>query len=401
MKDSKIKVCIVSVHFFPMKTSCAVLMTDLAKEFSANKHNVTVITPTSNFNERSSLTKYDDYQIYRFRSFKILDISFFRRALNELFLPITFLFSYFSSQINEEKFDYIIWYSPSIFLSPIIWLLKRKSKAKTYLILRDIFPEWTLDLGLMNKGIIYNFFRFIALFQYKIADIVGIQSESNFEIIKNKVSQQKVEVLNNWNSESETIDIEDNIINLEPYKNKNIFVYIGNMGIAQDMNFIIDLVEKFKSNNPESIFLFVGRGNEVINLKRQSKIKKLENLKFFDEIPHSNVQDMLKKCTVGIISLDPRHKSHNIPGKFISYLQSGLPVIARINAKSDLENLITKNKVGIVYSDYNVDEFAKMITDMITNKTELNEKSLNARILYKNKFETKSAYLQLISHIKT
>tara|TARA_B100001989_G_C24550807_1_gene474500 strand:+ start:6156 stop:7310 length:1155 start_codon:yes stop_codon:yes gene_type:complete len=382
-----------------MKTSCAVLMSDLAKEFSVNNHQVTVITPTSNFNEKSSLRNYDNYQLYRFRSFKIVDVSFTKRALNELFLPITFLFSHYFSQIKREKFDYIIWYSPSIFLSPIIWLIKRKSKAKTYLILRDIFPEWTLDLGLMNKGIIYKFFKFIASFQYKIADVIGIQSESNFEIIKNKVSSKKVEVLNNWNSDSEMLDIEDSIINLKTFRNKKIIVYIGNMGIAQDMNFIIDLIEEFKSNNQELVFLFIGRGNEVKNLKHKAQIKNLENLKFFDEIPHKNAMNLLRKCSVGLISLDPRHKSHNIPGKFISYLQSGLPVIARINPKSDLENIITKNNVGIVYSDYNIDEFGEMINEMISNETELNTKSLNARKLFKNKFETKSAYKQLISHV--
>lgn len=383
-----------------MKTSCAVLMSDLAKEFSLYNHNVTVVTPTSNFNEKSSLTKYDNYHVFRFRSFKIVDIGFFKRALNELFLPITFLFSFFTNQISKERFDFIIWYSPSIFLSPIIWLLKRKSKAKTYLILRDIFPEWTIDLGLMKKGIIYNFFKFVASFQYKIADVVGIQSKSNFEIIKNKVLSKKVEVLNNWNSDQDNDEVEDSTINIEQYRDKKIIVYIGNMGIAQDMDFIIDVIEKFKLYDLESIFLFIGRGNELKNLKNKAEIKNLENLKFFNEIPHKNALNLLKKCSVGLISLDPRHKSHNIPGKFISYLQSGLPVIARINPKSDLEDLITKNNVGVVYSDYNVDEFANMINDMIKDQIELNKKSLNARSLYKNKFETKSAYLQLIGHIR-
>ena len=383
-----------------MKTSCAVLMSDLAEEFSVNNHQVTVITPTSNFNEKSSLKNYDNYQLFRFRSFKIVDVGFTRRALNELFLPITFLFSYFFSQIKREKFNYIIWYSPSIFLSPIIWLINRKPKAKTYLILRDIFPEWTIDLKLMKEGIIYKFFKFVASFQYKIADVIGIQSESNFEIIKNKVSSKKVEVLNNWNTDSEMSDIEDEIINLKAFRNKKIVVYIGNMGIAQDMNFIIDLIEKLESNNQELAFLFIGRGNEVKNLKHKAEIKNLENLKFFDEIPHKKALNLLRACSVGLISLDPRHKSHNIPGKFISYLQSALPVIARINPKSDLEDLITKNNVGIVYSDYNIDEFADMINEMISNEIELSKKSLNARSLFKEKFETKSAYEQLMSHIK-
>ena len=244
------------------------------------------------------------------------------------------------------------------------------------------------------------FFKLIALFQYKVADTVGIQSKSNFEIIKNKVNSTNVEVLNNWNSESEIADLNEDNIKLDLLENKKIITYIGNMGIAQDMYFLIDLAEKFQLNNFESIFLFVGRGTEVKNLKNEVKIRSLKNIKFFDEIPHKNVQSLLKKCSAGLISLDPRHKSHNIPGKFISYLQSGLPVIARINPNSDLEDLIIKNDVGIVYTDYNVNKFSEMINHMVNDENELKIKSLNARDLFLNNFETTSAYNQLISQME-
>lgn len=375
-------------------------MTDLANKFAEKNHDVTVITPTSDFKIKSSLSNYTNLKIFTFRSFAIVNIGFFKRAINEMLLPILFLFAYISNSINKKRFDYIIWYSPSIFLSPIIWLLKIRFKAKTYLILRDIFPEWTLDLGLMKKGFIFNFFKLIALFQYKVADTVGIQSKSNFEIIKNKVNSTNVEVLNNWNSESEIADLNEDNIKLDLLENKKIITYIGNMGIAQDMYFLIDLAEKFQLNNFESIFLFVGRGTEVKNLKNEVKIRSLKNIKFFDEIPHKNVQSLLKKCSAGLISLDPRHKSHNIPGKFISYLQSGLPVIARINPNSDLEDLIIKNDVGIVYTDYNVNKFSEMINHMVNDENELKIKSLNARDLFLNNFETTSAYNQLISQME-
>ncbi|MDD2878988.1 MAG: hypothetical protein PHQ58_00995 [Rhodoferax sp.] len=45
-------------------------------------------------------------------------------------------------------------------------------------------------------------------------------------------------------------------------------------------------------------------------------------------------------------ALDPRHKTHNIPGKFLSYMQSGLPVLATINAGNDLADVIQTERVG-------------------------------------------------------
>ena len=172
------------------------------------------------------------------------------------------------------------------------------------------------------------------------------------------------------------------------------------MGIAQDMNFMIDLAENFYKKNYEEIFLFVGRGTEVVNLKEKVKNKKIENVKFFDEIPQENVHELLKNCTAGIIALDPRHTTHNIPGKFISYLQSSLPVIARINSDSDLEELIKVNNVGIAYNKNNVEEFALMTKKMIENNAELKLQQSNAYELYQKKFTTKSAYAQLIRNFE-
>ncbi len=393
------KVCLISIHFFPMKTSCAVLMTDLAREFATNGHEVTVITPTSDIMKKTSFNKHEDFSVFKFRSLKIVDINFIKRAINEFLLPLFFVLAYIKNPINKKHFDFIIWYSPSIFFSPIVWFLKRKSTSKTYLVLRDIFPEWTLDLGLMKQGLIYNFFKFCASFQYKIADTIGIQSKSNYKIIEKYTCEEKVEILNNWNSEALSNNTKLDI-NIDEFVNKKIIIYLGNMGIAQDMNFMIDVAENFYKKNYEEIFLFVGRGTEVVNLKEKVKNKKIENVKFFDEIPQENVHELLQNCTAGIIALDPRHTTHNIPGKFISYLQSSLPVIARINSDSDLEELIKVNNVGIAYNKNNVEEFALMTKKMIENNTELKLQQSNAHELYQKKFTTKSAYAQLIRNFE-
>ena len=36
------------------------------------------------------------------------------------------------------------------------------------------------------------------------------------------------------------------------------------------------------------------------------------------------------RSAIGLVALDPRHRTHNIPGKFLTYMQSGLPVLASV-----------------------------------------------------------------------
>lgn len=385
----------MSIHFYPMKTSCAVQMSHLASEFANNEHEVTVITPTSNIFDKSSIQKPINYDIFRFRSLKISDISFARRALNELLLPFCFILAYYFSPIKKKNFDYIIWYSPSIFFSPIIWFLKKRSKSKTYLILRDIFPEWTIDLGILKDGVIYRFLRSIAKIQYKVADKIGIQSKSNFYVIQDYVQKNKVEVLNNWTSNSTH---HHRPLPIDAFNNANqkTIIYLGNMGIAQDMYSLLEIAEIFQKREFKGIFLFIGRGTEVQQLKNIIKNKKINNVKFFDEIDPKYVPSLLKDCSAGLISLDPRHKTHNIPGKFISYIESSLPVIARINSNSDLEEIINENQIGLVYSDNNLNEFAMKINNMLDDDNLLRKQSERARNLFLKEFTTESAYTQIM-----
>ena len=383
-----------------MKTSCAVQMSHLAKEFSDNGHTVTVITPTSDILVNSDFYEHDGYNIFKFRSLKIANIGFIRRAINEFLLPIFFLASYIINPIRKKDFNYIIWYSPSIFFAPITWFLKKKFNSKTYLILRDIFPEWTVDLGLMKKGLIYKFFKFFAAAQYRVADKIGIQSKSNYITIKDYVSKEKVEVLNNWVTDiSDSYNTISKIESFKNYKGKKI-IYLGNMGVAQDMDSLVGLAEYFQLNHFHGVFLFVGRGTEVNRIKEYVKQKNIKNAFFCDEIHPNDVPSLLKICSVGLLALDPRHNTHNIPGKFISYIQSGLPIIARINPNSDLEELIKNNEIGLVYSDSDLNKFAEKVNAMLENNQALELQSFNSRKLYEAEFTTKSAYLQLIEGYK-
>jgi hypothetical protein len=66
-----------------------------------------------------------------------------------------------------------------------------------------------------------------------------------------------------------------------------------------------------------------------------------------DEID-PEILDLYAQCTAGIVALDPRHRSHNIPGKFLTSMQSGLPALTNINPGNDLAQLIRSGGVGVV-----------------------------------------------------
>jgi len=338
---------IVADTFPPLRTSGAIQLKDLTLEFVKQGYEITVLIPDSNIEFRWNIDKWNGVNIVRFKSFKTKDVGYIRRTVSEFLMSFIMLYNLRKSPIMDSQWDGVIWYSPTIFFGPLVKVIKKSSSCKGYLILRDIFPEWAVDIGLMSKGIPYYFFKYIEKYQYKFADTIGVQSPANLNYMyQYKSKDQYIEVLHNWLGNVKntgcSISISDSKV-----VDRKIFVYAGNMGVAQGIDVLIKLAESL-INRKDIGFAFVGRGSDSKHLKEKCKILKLDNVVFFDEIPHHEIPGLYAQCHVGLIALDIRHRTHNIPGKFLSYMQNGLPVLASINPGNDLIDIINSNDIGEV-----------------------------------------------------
>jgi glycosyltransferase involved in cell wall biosynthesis len=256
------------------------------------------------------------------------------------------------SPLAKEQWDGVVWYSPSIFHGPLVRAIKLASNCKSYLIIRDIFPQWAADMGLISKrGLIYLFFNTVARYQYSVADIIGVQTPGNLDYFKDWAvrGNRRLEVLQNWLFDSPTGECSISLAKTKLAERK-IFVYAGNMGVAQNVGAFLDLAELLQTRWDVG-FLFVGRGSDAEKLAENARLRRLNNVLFYDEIHPDEIPGLYVQCTVGLVALDSKHRSHNIPGKFLTYMQAGLPVLARINSGSDLVEIIRKNNVGRVSVD--------------------------------------------------
>lgn len=391
------KIILVADTFPPLRTSGAVQLRDLSREFINQGHDLTVCLPDSNQQEDWLLEKIDGIQILRLKAPKTKDVSYFRRTVNEFLMPFAMIRSFKKSPMIKKKWDGVLWYSPSIFHGPFVSMLKLKSSCRGYLIIRDIFPEWALDMKLIGRGFPYLFFRVIASYQYSIANFIGVQSFGN-KIYFNKWEQKpfhELQVLNNWLGKladtSCSIRLSETI-----FADRKVFVYAGNMGVAQDMDMLVDLTKSLEDN--ENIgFLFVGRGSEIDRLKDRVDDFGLTNILFSNEIHPDEIPNLYAQCDIGMVSLDSKHKSHNIPGKFLTYMQNGLPVLATINSGNDLAKIIRDEKVGQVCESNNLEELnrlAKKLLNQIESDDGISDRCSN---LFEREFSASKAVNQIIN----
>jgi glycosyltransferase involved in cell wall biosynthesis len=394
---SGLLIAVISTDYPPLRTSAAVQLRDLARQFAALGHRPVVVVP-SPFSEKPWLVeRLDGIEVLRVSAPPTRAPSFVRRAIAEMWLPFAMYRNIRKSPFHSAKWDLLVWYSPPIFFGPLVWKLRRKSGARGYLILRDIFPEWAVDLGLVRRGPVYLVFKAIAAFQYAIADVIGVQTKSNLAYLTKWAEPpgRQVEILHNWLAVTPEAECSIKVANTA-LAGRKIFVYIGNMGVAQGLDIVIDMIAALRHRDDIG-FLFVGRGSEFARLQAEQASRELNNALFFGEIDPSEIPGLLKQCHVGLVALHPDHKTHNIPGKFVSYVQYGVPVLARVNPDTDLQHLIEEHRIGKVYVGNSVGELAHLAEQLADNDDLRRSMSERGRELGHAMFSPVTAAKQIVA----
>ena len=359
------QIALLADTYPPLRTSGAVQLRDLSRAFVDQGYALTMMIPAANLGRPWSLEEVAGVQVLRLRAPRTKDINYVRRTLNEFRLPFAMLGSLRLSPLARMRWDGVVWYSPTIFLGPIARALKRASGCRGYLIIRDIFPEWAVDMGLMGRGLPYRFFKAVAGYQNGVADIIGVQTPANLAHFADWANGpgRRLEVLQNWLAVAPaagcSIQVKDTSL-----AGRKLFVYAGNMGVAQGMDILLSLAERLRERRDLG-FLFVGRGSEARRLVAEAQARGLDNVLFRDEIDPDEIPGLYAQCHFGLVSLDPRHKTHNIPGKFLTYMQSGLPVLANINPGNDLSALIAEENVGRASVDGSVETLQRLALELV------------------------------------
>ena len=366
--------------FKPKINSAAVMIEELAKFLSIDSK-VCVITESNKLKYFYSFDQITpNFFVLRLKTLKRSRLNIIRGVV-EIINPYLMLFNFklfkFSNIVNSKKF---IWYSPSIFYSPFIKFFKRKNNAKTYLILRQIFPLWMVDVGLIKKNSLYHILlKYFEKRQYNLADTIGVQINTNIKIVEDVTnSNSHIHVLNNWKL------LNKNLIK-KPISTPLKSIYAGNIGIAQgEKNFdhIINLASKknFKIS-------FYSEDKMYKNLVK--KFEKLEHISFYETVTNKKLENIYNDYDFGIVLLDKFHKTHNVPGKFISYVSNGLPVFCILNNDNPLIDIINKNYLGIATSDIsdaNLEKCWKEFEHLIHN----NDLSLNCHNYAQENYDVSS-----------
>lgn len=362
-------------HEFNIKEGgpCTKRIDSLATYLANNNYNVTILT--SSHNKKNEITTIDrKYKIlYAYSTSKIKG-STIKRFLNNIIFGIT---SFFYGITKLKNIDVVITTSPPPLISIFGYLIAKIKKAKLVYDVRDIWPDVAIEMESFDeKSLYYKVFKFIANFMYKHSDYITTVTPGKVEKIKKYAGSDKVLYIQNGFDDNLTkFSIEQEVVEKYELNKKFTIVYIGNVGLAQNLDALIELAKTYKEK--ENIqFLIFGEGAYKNTLQAKISELGLTNISLEGKIDYCKVYTILKYSKISFISLKNTKMTDSVPTKMFDALGIGCPIL--LLAKGDSCDIL--NEVHLGEHAENIEELKTKFSYMIENYekyTKYKEDSIN------------------------
>lgn len=382
---------------------------DLIHEFKRQGHNMYIICALEKRdNQDTYLAEENGCQILRVKIGNNKRANIIEKGLTTVLLPYKYI-SAIKKYYAEVEFDLVLYPTPPVTQVKTVEYIKKRDGAKSYLLLKDIFPQNAVDIGMMSKsgvkGLLYRHFRRVEKKLYQVSDYIGCMSQANVDyILKHnpEVDPSKVEVCPN------SIEVVDKSVSEETKRqirekygiplDKKAFIYGGNLGKPQGIPFIIECMKAVRNNN-EAFFVIVGDGSEYRIMEDYVKTADQSNLRLMQRLPKEDYDTLVGSCDVGLIFLDHRFSIPNFPSRLLSYMQAKIPVLAVTDPNTDIGKVIIEGGFGCWCESDDSAMFSETVRNTIKNWHNFDSDS-EFQIL-QNQFSVKCSYAMISERTKS
>lgn len=377
------------------------IYTDLLREFYRHGHDVYVISPVERRKKQDTVYLEPDARqhILKLKIGNTQKTNIIEKGISTVTLEQTFIRG-IKTYMRDVKFDLVMYSTPPITLQKAVAYIKRRDHARTYLLLKDIFPQNALDLGMLQtrgvKGILYRYFRNKEKRLYALSDRIGCMSEANRQYVINhnpEIDPKVVEICpNSIEVSSHSLMQQEREAIREKYgvpKDRTVFIYGGNLGKPQGIPFLIECLRAEKVNK-RAYFLVVGDGTEYGKIENFFREEKPMNMQLIQRLPKDEFEQLVAACDVGMIFLDHRFTIPNFPSRLLSYMQAAIPVLACTDPNTDIGEVITDGGFGWWCESNDVNVFCGTVDGICTGYKD--PKGQNGYDLLKKEYSSEVGY---------
>lgn len=376
---------------------------DLIRYIASKGHNITVLIPNEKKNNQKTFVEMQgNIRLIRVKTGNLFNVGMITKLISRFGIAPKYI-STIKKYVKGETIDLVLYSTPPTTFHRVVSFVKKSFRATSYLMLKDIFPQNAVDLGMISQnGLAYKFLRIGEKKLYKISDFIGCMSPANVDYLLKQdtwIDENKVEVCPNA-LEVKKKECIDRIYIREKYgipRHKTVFVYGGGLGKAQGIDFLMKCI-KASSNDSNIYFLICGDGPYLEPLQALEKANS-DIMKVVKWIPVDEYNKLVRCSDVGLIFLDNRFKIPNYPSRLLLYIEAGLPVLAATDSNSDVGKIALENNYGD-WCESNMDNVEVFVEKMVElcNPSYREELGKNARDFFLNEYSVNKAYTTIFDH---
>lgn len=385
------------------------IYTDLMRKFHQEGHSLFIVTPQERRDGgRTQVSSSGDVHVLSVKTLNVQKTNVVEKGLGQL--SIEYLFKRAIKKYwSNVHFDLILYSTPPITFPKVISYLKKKNpSAKTYLMLKDIFPQNAVDLGMLSnsglKGVLYNSFRRKEKVLYQLSDHIGCMSPANVNYLVShnpEINSANVEVCPNSYEVSSAVTITDQQSKDIRAKygipqDRPVFIYGGNLGKPQGVPFLIECLDANK-NRTDCHFVVVGDGTEFPIVEGWHNENKPSSVSVFKKLPKEDYDLLAASCDVGLIFLDYRFTIPNYPSRLLPYLMEKKPIIACTDPNCDTGSLAEANGYGYYCPSNSVEAFTQMVDKML--QSDMQKMGESGYQFFLNNYTVQHTYDAIMRHM--
>lgn len=382
------------------------IYTDLTREFIRHGHQIYIVVPAERrFHLPTRIKESDGAKILSVKTLNIQKTNLIEKGLGTLLLEYQYQRA-IRKYWKNIKFDLILYSTPPITFNRVISSVKRRCEAKTYLLLKDIFPQNAVDLGMFSKdSFVYKLFRKKEERLYQLSDHIGCMSPANVEYVLRhnpSITAERVEVCPNsielYGKESE-YNNGGLLQKLNIPTDKLLLIYGGNLGRPQGIDFLMDVLAA-NEKRTDTYFVVVGNGTEYGKISQWFRNNTPHNSCLIPSLPKQEYDDLVSACNVGLIFLDNRFTIPNYPSRLLSYLENRMPVLMATDMNTDIGPIAEKNGYGLWTESGNLETFMEMVEFVAEDRERLKLMGEKGYDYLKENYTIERTYRIIMKHFQ-
>ena len=262
--------------------------------------------------------------------------------------------------------------------------LKKRKRVPFVYNLQDIFPDSLYNNGLAKKGgMLWKIGRIIENFTYKHADkIIVISEDFKKNIMAKGVPEEKIVVVYNWVDQNAVVNIErENNKLFDKYnldRSKFYIEYSGNIGLSQNMDMLLEVMEDLQDNYPDINLVLVGEGAYKAQVEKIVADKQLKNVVMLPFQPYEDISHVFSLGDVGLVISKPGTGAASVPSKTWSIMSASRPVLANFD-ENELKDILAGNECGIFTKAGDKEAFKQSVITLYENRELCKQYGKNGR----------------------